>query len=95
PADNYERYGLGNEHLPSEFYDTRENRSGGGFPVNPLIWEGVVAVTDFRGGELAEVRLHPVTLGHGLPRPQRGRPLLAKGDLGEKILGDIQRLSEP
>jgi len=95
PADNYQRYGLGNEHLPSEFYDTRENQSGGGFPVNPLIWEGVVAVTDFREGELSEVRLHPVTLGHGLPRPQRGRPILAKGDLGEKILGDIQRLSEP
>lgn len=95
PADNYRRYGLGNEHLPSEFYDTREEQSGGGFPVNPLIWEGVVAITDFRDGELAEVRLHPVTLGHGLPRPQRGRPLMAKGEHAEKIIGDLQRLSEP
>jgi len=95
PADNYQRYGLGNHHLPAEFYDTREDQSDGGFPANPLVWEGVVAVTDFRGGELAEVRLHPVTLGHGLPRPQRGRPLLAKGDLGAKIIGDLRRLSEP
>lgn len=95
PADNYQGYGLGNEHLPSEFYDTREDQSGGGFPANPLIWEGVVAIPDFRDGELAEVRLHPVTLGHGLPRPQRGRPLLAKGDLAEKIIGDLQRLSRP
>jgi len=85
PADNYLRYGLDNDHLPSEFYDHREEASGGGFP----------AIPDFRDGELTEVRIHPVTLGHGLPRPQRGRPLMAKGDLAEKIIGDLQRLSEP
>lgn len=95
PADNYLRYGLDHDHLPSEFYDEREEQSGGGFPANPLIWEGVVAIPDFRDGELAEVRIHPVTLGHGLPRPQRGRPLMAKGALAEKIIGDLQRLSEP
>jgi poly-gamma-glutamate synthesis protein (capsule biosynthesis protein) len=95
PADNYLRYGLSGEHLPADFYDTREERSGGGFPANPLYWEAVIAVAEFRAGQLSEIRLHPITLGHGLPRPQRGRPLIAKGDLGRKIIGDLQRLSAP
>lgn len=34
-------------------------------------------------------------LGHGLERPQRGRPLLATGALGDKIIGDLQTFSEP
>ncbi len=95
PADNYERYGLEPDALPAEFYDRREERSGGGFPANPSIWESVIAVPSFQGGELAEIRLYPITLGHGLPRPQRGRPMLADRDLGLEILDRVARLSEP
>ncbi len=95
PSDNYERYGLGPDALPADFYDRREERSGGGFPANPSIWEAVVAVPAFRAGELAEVRLHPITLGHGQPRPQRGRPMLADRELGLEILDRLARLSEP
>ena len=36
-----------------------------------------------------------LTLGHGLPRPQRGRPLLATGELAEKIIADVVEYSEP
>lgn len=95
PADNYEDQELPQTALPSDFYDRREERSDGGFPANPLVWEGVVAVPVFQSHALTEVRLYPVTLGHGLPRPQRGRPVLATGELAQKIIGDLQRLSEP
>ena len=54
-----------------------------------------MAIPAFKDGHLAEIRLHPITLGHGLPRPQRGRPLAAKGELAGKIIADLQRLSEP
>lgn len=95
PADNYEGQELSYTALPSEFYDARERASGGGWPADPMYWEAVVAVPTFRGGQLTEILLHPVTLGHGLPRPQRGRPMLAGPELGRKIIGDLQRMSEP
>lgn len=95
PGDNYENYRLPPDALPSEFYDRREEASGGGFPANPSIWEAVLAMPAFEGGELASIRLYPITLGHGLPRPQRGRPMLADRALGQEILERLQQLSEP
>lgn len=89
PADNYESYDLGPDAVPADFYDARTS-----FVNNPLVWEGVVAKVEFRDGDMTGVELHPVTLGHGLERPERGRPLLATGEMAEKILGDLQRLSE-
>ncbi len=95
PADNYEAYDLPPDALPGEFQDRRIERSrGGGFPGDPAYWEGVLAMTEFRGGTLHEVRLYPVTLGHGLDRPQRGRPLLAAGEGASAILGGLAELSE-
>lgn len=93
PVDNYRRYGLSDDAVAADFFDARQVR--GGFPARPAVWESVVAEVRYEGGELAEILLHPVTLGHGLDRPQRGRPLLATGELAEKILGDLQRFSEP
>ncbi len=95
PADNYESYGLPPSALPSDFYDRRNEASGGGFPADAAYWESVLAVPEFRDGELAEIRLHPVTLGHGHPRPVRGRPLLADGETGRAILEELARLSRP
>jgi poly-gamma-glutamate capsule biosynthesis protein CapA/YwtB (metallophosphatase superfamily) len=95
PSDNFERQELPHTALPSEFFDAREERSRGGWPADPLFWEAVIAVPSFRGGRLQEILLYPVTLGHGLSRPQRGRPMLADPELGRKIIGDLQRLSEP
>lgn len=95
PADNYDGQALPPSALPSDFYDAREKRSGGGWPADPAYWESVVAVPSFRAGRLHEVRLYPVTLGHGLGRPQRGRPVSADARLGRKIIGDLQRLSQP
>lgn len=93
PADNYDGQDLSAEALPSEFYDAREQRSGGGWPVDPMYWESVVAVPSFREGRLAELRLYPVSLGYGLERPQRGRPMLADEETARKIIGDLQRVS--
>ncbi len=95
PYDNYEAYRLGHDALPGEFQDTRIRESRGGFPADPAYWESVLAVARFAGGELAEVRLYPVTLGHGLDRPVRGRPLLAGPEQGERIISGLRELSDP
>jgi poly-gamma-glutamate synthesis protein (capsule biosynthesis protein) len=95
PSDNYARYDLdGNAHV-ADFNAARYENDTKGFPSLPGIWEAVIAVPVFVGEELTELALHPITLGHGQPVQVRGRPLLAGGDLAEKIIGDLQRLSEP
>jgi poly-gamma-glutamate synthesis protein (capsule biosynthesis protein) len=53
----------------------------------------VVPLVRYENGALASVELHPITLGFQLPRPQRGRPLLASGELARKIIGDVQEYS--
>src|SRR5688500_15162276 len=95
PSENYESYRLGaNQHV-NDFNDARYNFDKSGFPADPMIWEAVVAVPKFRGEQLVELALHPITLGHGKSRTVRGRPLFADGPLGQKILGDVVRLSAP
>ncbi len=90
PTENYESRGLGPEAVAADFYDARTS-----FVRNPLVWESIVAKVRFQNGELAGVELHPITLGHGLERSQRGRPLLATGAMARKIIGDLRLLSEP
>ena len=72
-----------------------EEASGGGRPAADYWWDGVVAVTEFREGELYNIRLVPTVLGYGLPRPQRGRPVAASGEDAQRILTLLTALSEP
>jgi poly-gamma-glutamate capsule biosynthesis protein CapA/YwtB (metallophosphatase superfamily) len=93
PSENYESYRLGATQHVNDFNDARYNFDKNGFPADPMIWEAVVAVPKFRGEQVIEIALHPITLGHGKARSVRGRPLFAEGALGQKILGDLTRLS--
>jgi poly-gamma-glutamate capsule biosynthesis protein CapA/YwtB (metallophosphatase superfamily) len=95
PSENYAPYNLGPEAHVNDFNDQRYNFDKSGFPADPMIWEAVVAVPRFRGEQLTELALHPITLGHGKARSVRGRPMFAEGELGQKILGDLVRLSAP
>ncbi len=93
PTENYEPYGLGPEAQVADFNARRYDNDTRGFPAEREIWEAVVAVTRWRGGALAGIDLHPISLGFGRPAAERGRPTLADGDVGRKILGDLERLS--
>jgi poly-gamma-glutamate synthesis protein (capsule biosynthesis protein) len=95
PSENYEPYDLGADAHVADFNDRRYANDTTGFPADRLIWEAVVAVPRFEGRSLRELALHPITLGFGQGRTLRGRPRLAEGELGLKILGDLERLSKP
>lgn len=95
PFENYEPYGLREDAGVSDFNAARYNNDRRGFPANREIWESVIAVPKFRGKELQAIELHPITLGFGQPRPQRGRPMLADPELGRKIIGDLIERSKP
>ena len=93
PSENYATYDLGPDAHVNDFNDQRYDFDKSGFPADPPIWEAVVAVPRFRGEQLTELALHPITLGHGKSRSVRGRPQFADGALGQKILGDLVKLS--
>jgi poly-gamma-glutamate synthesis protein (capsule biosynthesis protein) len=94
PAEAYQRFGLPHQATPADFLDTRTDGGKRGFPASPEFWEGLVAECEFRDRALAAVRLYPLDLGHGRPRAQRGRPLLARGDIAQRALARVDRLSQ-
>jgi poly-gamma-glutamate synthesis protein (capsule biosynthesis protein) len=95
PAENYASYDLGSGAQVSDFNDRRYSNDTRGFPADPLIWESVVAMPRFKGKELVELALHPISLGFGQPPSRRGRPMLANASLGKKIIEDLVTLSKP
>ena len=50
---------------------------------------------NYASGQLKEVELHPIDMGYGRPIPQRGRPVLAEGEMAQEILKWLQDVSEP
>lgn len=86
PSESYEEYGLGADAQAADYLDARYDHDRRSFPADREYWDSVVATTTWRGSELAEVALHPVTLGFGQPRSARGRPQAAGGADAARIL---------
>jgi poly-gamma-glutamate synthesis protein (capsule biosynthesis protein) len=93
PADAYERFDLDPQATPADWWDARTDHGKKGHPANPLYWENVVAMCHFTDRRFTEARLYPIDQGHGRPRGQRGRPLLADEAVGGRVLDRLQRLS--
>jgi len=94
PADAYERFDLDLKATPSDFLDARTNGGKKGHPSDPAYWENMFSVCEFAGGKLKEIKIHPIDQGFGRPRPQRGRPVLAEGEVAERVLDRVARLSQ-
>ena len=95
PSLNYESVHLDHDATPADFYDARTENDTRGFPADPVYWESVVARCEYQGGSLSRVTIHPIDLGYGRPRSQRGRPVLAKGTQVRKTLERVRKLSRP
>ena len=80
--------------LGDYFYD-RSDGGERGFPADRVFWEAVLPICQFRGRELKEIKLYPVDLAYKRPIPQRGRPVLAEGEVAQHVLTFMQRLSAP
>ena len=93
PAESYARFGLPPEATPADFFEAWTHNDTRGFPASPEFWEAVAASCEFRGGRLAALRLHPLDLGFGTKRSERGRPLIARGTKAKRILERVQHLS--
>jgi poly-gamma-glutamate capsule biosynthesis protein CapA/YwtB (metallophosphatase superfamily) len=93
PAEAYERLQLGERATPSDFIERRYAGGARGHAGDPLQWEQMFAICDFVGPAFEQVRLYPIDLGFARPRTQRGRPMLAEAEMGERVLARVQRLS--
>ena len=48
------------------------------------------AVCDSPTTKLKEIRVYPIDQGFGRPRPQRGRPVLAEGEVASRVLERVK-----
>lgn len=98
PTEIYDRYDLDAEASPADLFDARvfnEEDERIGFLTDPGFWETIVPVCRYEDGILTQIELHPIELGFDAPRPQRGRPFLAKGENAKRILDELADLSAP
>lgn len=98
PSEMYEKYGLPNNSTPADIFDAADwDRDGlpHGFLANELYWRTVFPVCRFDEGQLMEIKLYPVSLGHDAPRSRQGDPYLAEGDIGKSILNYFADLCKP
>jgi poly-gamma-glutamate capsule biosynthesis protein CapA/YwtB (metallophosphatase superfamily) len=95
PTEAYENIGLGTDSQIGDFNAARSDNDRRGFNTDREIWESVVATLRWRGRQLSELRLYPITLGFGSSMSERGRPMLANPELGKKILDDVNTRSGP
>ena len=93
PADAYERFDLDLRATPSDFLDARTNGGKKGHPSDPAYWENMFALCEFSKSRLKEIRIYPIDQGFGRPRPQRGRPVLAEGEVAQRVVERVVRLS--
>jgi poly-gamma-glutamate capsule biosynthesis protein CapA/YwtB (metallophosphatase superfamily) len=94
PDESYGRFGLGASATPADFMDARTDNERKGFPSESEYWQGMAGICRFEKGRLRGLEIHPLDLGFGRSRAQRGRPMLARGDTAGRILERICRLSE-
>lgn len=92
PADFFEKYNLNEEHTVADALDKRSNNGEIGLGTNPHVWESVIAKWEMTDGKLSQLTLHPIEMGFGRPRYQRGWPELSKRS---EIISSLQSLSAP
>src|SRR5205823_9964998 len=89
PAGAYERFDLPSDATPADFLDARTGGGTKGHVAQPAYWENIVATCQYRDGKLAQIRIHPIDLGFGRPRGQRGRPVLEQGEMAARIIARV------
>ncbi|MCZ6873134.1 MAG: CapA family protein, partial [bacterium] len=95
PPEGYRRFGLNHDQTPGDFFDARSDSGKRGFPADPMFWRSVIGVCHYEARALKAVKLYPIDMGFGRPIPQRGRPVLAQGQVAHDILTWLQQVSEP
>jgi poly-gamma-glutamate capsule biosynthesis protein CapA/YwtB (metallophosphatase superfamily) len=95
PQEAYGRFGLKYDATPADFLDARTDNGRKGHVAHAGFYENIAVSCHFTGHQLAEIRIHPVDQAFGRPRSQRGRPVLADGEIAARIIARVDALSRP
>jgi poly-gamma-glutamate capsule biosynthesis protein CapA/YwtB (metallophosphatase superfamily) len=95
PADAYDQMGLDALAGVADFDDARSDHDRRSYPADREMWESVIATVRWRGKTLDDLTLHPISLGFGRSRMERGRPAIADAQLAGKIVNDVATRSKP
>lgn len=91
PAEAYASYGLDPNTLDISKYASRIVT----YDKQRRFWESFVPVVTYEADRLVSIDLHPIDLGHELPRYERGIPKRARGERARTILERLAELSKP
>lgn len=94
PADFFDIYNLGPDNTPSDGWAARSKNGTSGLVVNRKVFESVITRFVVEDGTIKQVELLPITLGFEKTRSRKGRPELASVSDSERILQDLQKLSD-
>ncbi len=90
--DMYDQFGVSPESgTVPELLQARNERTFS----NPNLYESVIAVSRYSGGQLAEIKLYPIDLGVEIKGADRGVPRMASRAHGDRILERLRALSAP
>ena len=95
PHAAYEGLNLSDDDTPGDWGWGRSAGGKHGHAANPVFYRSAVAECRYADKQLKEIRLHPVDLGFQRPIGQRGRPMLAEGEVARQVLTWLQRVSKP
>ena len=94
PADAYDALHLGPLAGVADFDDARSNHDTRSFPADRDMWQSVVATVRWRGAALEGISLHPIALGFGRPRAERGRPAIADPATAKAVIEEVAQRSK-
>jgi len=90
PAEDFATYGLDPQTLDSSLFEKKVF-----YREQKRFWQSFVPHITYEEGKVAEIEIHPVSLGFGQPDYERGTPMLARGEEAREILEHIAALSRP
>jgi len=94
PADAYARFGMPVDSTPADFIEERSGGGTKGFDASRRYWSSIAAECEFTSSRLSKIILHPLDLGFGTRRSERGRPVMATGEVAQFVLERVKTLSE-
>jgi poly-gamma-glutamate capsule biosynthesis protein CapA/YwtB (metallophosphatase superfamily) len=88
PAEDFAAYGLDPGTLDSTLFERKIFYS-----EQKRFWQSFVPRIAYEDGKVAEIEIHPISLGFGQPLWERGTPRVARGEEAREILEHIAELS--
>ncbi|MEX2425295.1 MAG: CapA family protein [Thermomicrobiaceae bacterium] len=93
PSDSYEKFRVDSDETPAIVYDTRYSGDTKGFPADFRYWETIMPLLEFDGTNVTGIQIVPISLALGPKAHRRGKPEIATGDVADRVLARLQKLS--